>query len=232
MKQLTKLPRAIAFDLDGTLADTIGQLAAAINDMLVALNHDPLPVDQIRSYVGDGQNLLIVRSLLQDATINDVNAINNDLLQQARALFGDSYMHKLPNGFKLYDGVKESLEHFNKLGIKLFVVSNKPHRFVVPLIEYMGLQLLFTELLGSEVLKERKPNAKPLLYLLDKYNIKPQEAIMVGDSVNDLRCAQNAHAKSVIFTFGYHGNTDIENCGADFIFDSFWQLNDLITSIE
>lgn len=218
--------KALVFDLDGTLANTIGQIGKAVNATLVSLKREPLTQQDIALYVGNGMNYLLARAISRNYNV-DLDTFDKSLLNQSRAYFKEYYAKGLAYDFELYDDVASSLHYFKEQGLKLFVLSNKPHQFVIPLLEHMGLSQYIEEALGSEVLEYKKPDPRPLQYLLDKHHIKNTEAMMVGDSINDLQCAINAKVKSVIFTYGYHGQDDVRAFKADYIFDKFIQLKQL-----
>lgn len=228
---LTHRPRAILFDLDGTLAHTLPQLSVAACKVAQAMNI-PLPTsEQMASYVGNGVAMLLSRVLMgrHDITLDQVPA---DKLQQARALFSKFYSESLHQDFEIYPYVKEGLELFSKMNIALGVVTNKPHVFAEPLLKYMGLSPYFKAILGGEVLDKRKPDPKPLFYVLDKLQVPASQAIMVGDSINDVKAGENAQMPTVAFTYGYDGGYDLrKDCHPDYLFDSFKQLIDLIESL-
>lgn len=229
--KLSTLPKALVFDLDGTLAHTLPQLSMATNDTLRELGIRELPLDVVGSYVGNGVNYLISRSIKNDFACSP-DDLDPELMRRAREIFNRCYKNILDTNFRVFDGVSDGLAYFRSRGIVLLVLTNKAHYFARPLLGFMGIDSYFDEIMGSEVIKERKPDPAPLLYLLERHNLKPGECVMVGDSMNDLQCARNAGACSVIFTYGYHGSTDIRQCGADYVFDTFGELTDLIRGIN
>lgn len=224
-------PQAILFDLDGTLAHTLPQLGLAVTKSMQQMGVKEPTSEEMSSYVGNGATMLLGRALLgrHDITIDEVPP---EQLKEARSWFNKFYLEGLSENFMVYAGVKEGLEYFCSKGIKLGVVTNKPHIFAEPLIKFMGLQPYFAQVLGGEVLKERKPNPQPLYYVLEKLGAKPEHSLMVGDSINDVKAGENAHMATVAFTYGYDGGYDLHTtCHPDYLFAQFSELTDLIRSL-
>ncbi len=223
-------PELLLFDLDGTLAHTVPQLALAAQETAQALNIKAPSLDEVAHFVGNGVMMLLTRTIVGrfEAQITDVDP---KLLQQARKIFNERYLQGLPRNFTVYPGVKTGLEHFNALGLKCAVVTNKPQMFAKPLLELMGLSSYFAYILGGEVLPVRKPDPKPLLYVCEKLQVKPEHALMVGDSVNDIKAGQNAAIPTVAFSYGYNGGHDVREFNPDYAFDSFDELTTLIDSL-
>lgn len=224
--------QAILFDLDGTLAHTLPQLSIAVSKVA---RHMGLPVpnkETMSTYVGNGVTMLLGRVLLGRHDIS-LDEVPPEKMKEARALFNQYYSEGLSSNFELYAGVKEGLATFRAMNIKLAVVTNKPHIFAAPLIKFMGLNGYFDYVLGGEVLPVRKPDPRPLLYVLDKLAVAPEMALMVGDSINDVKAGQNAHMATVAFTYGYNGGYDLHTyCHPDYLFERFSQLTELIKSLD
>lgn len=196
MGKLTVLPKALLFDLDGTLANTIPQLAIAASKSAVAIGLNPPSVETTKGFVGNGVNMLLARVIAGrfDVELKDVEP---SLLKRARDVFNVEYTKGLDKDYNLYEGVKEGLEYFKSRGIKLAVVTNKPQMFALPLLSYMGIKDYFDFILGGEVIPERKPDPTPLYYVLDKLQVSKDDAVMVGDSNNDIEAGNNANMTTV-----------------------------------
>ena len=165
-------------------------------------------------------DLLLARAILgrKDITLVEVPA---EQLNQARESFSRHYMAGLKENFEVYPGVLEGLKNFKRMGIKLAVVSNKPNKFVRPLMEYMGFWPYLDLAMGGEVLPKKKPDPMPLNYVLKRYGIEPHEAMMVGDSNNDIRAGKNAGVVTVALTYGYNGGQDLHEENPDYLYDDF-----------
>ena len=226
--ELQRRPQAMIFDLDGTLIHTLPQLSRAVCRVAHEMGLAEPDGKTMSEYVGNGVAMLLGRILVGRHDV-DLKEIPEDKRDQARALFNKYYAEGLSQDFELYAGVKEGLEYFHSLGIKLLLVTNKPHIFAKPLMGHAGLAPLFSVILGGEVLDKRKPDPAPLFHVLEKVGIKPEDAVMVGDSINDVKAGENAHMPTVAFTYGYNGGYDLHtSCHPDYLFDSFSELTALI----
>lgn len=218
-QHLAHRPELIMFDLDGTLAHTLPQLTLALCQMAQELDlHVPTP-HEVGLYVGNGMDLLLARTILgrSDATVAEVDPA---LLAWARKSFVRHYGAGLEHNFELYPDVLAGLKAFHEAGIKLAVVSNKPDQFVQPLMEYMGLKPYIDLALGGGKLAH-KPDPEPLNYVLQHFKVKPEQALMVGDSNNDIRAGKNAGVPTVALTYGYNGGQDLRKEEPDLLFDNF-----------
>lgn len=222
-----KRPKVIIFDLDGTIAHTIPQLAIAAREAIIAVGCKPPEVEKVQTFVGNGAKLLLARCLTGrfDTKIDEVD---KDLLDKSWEAFKVSYMKNLAYNYQVYNGVYGALAYFKSLGILLAVSSNKPNIFIKPLLKYMGLYQYFDYCLGGEVLEHKKPHPEPLEHVAKSLNVDVSDCLMVGDSVNDIEAGHNAKMVTVGFTFGYNGNKDIRDCHPDFVFDSYKELVKLI----
>ena len=228
--KLQHVPKGLIFDLDGTLADTLPQLALAAKLSCEAAGLKAPTVDEAKTYVGNGVKLLLIRAIAgrRDAVPEDVDP---SLLAKVRELFNHYYSEGLPNNYRVYPGVKAGLAFFKEQGIKLGVCTNKPQMFAVPLLKYMGLFSCFDFVLGGEVLQERKPDPRPVLYVAQKLKVRPDECAMVGDSENDVFAGQRAGMSTVFFTYGYF-SADPDTIDPDHIFNDFSALTALIKQLQ
>ncbi|WP_274572342.1 phosphoglycolate phosphatase [Neisseria leonii] len=191
--------QAVIFDLDGTLCDSVADLAASANAMRAALNLAPLPQDTIESYVGDGVGVLVHRSLTADYCGRAEPA----LWEQGFVSFVRHYAEHIADATRLYPETEAGLQLLKSLGIPLAVVTNKNEVLAVKLLKALGLADYFTIVLGGDSLPEKKPSPAPLLHVAEILGIAPQEMMMVGDSANDILAAKAAGCLSVGVTFGY-----------------------------
>ena len=227
---LTHKPQALLFDLDGTLADTIPQLAKAARRTAEALGIAVPSLETTKGYVGNGIQLLLSRIICGrfEATTLDVAP---ELLKKAREYFNVFYTEGLKEDYALYPHVVETLSYGREHGIKLAVVTNKPQMFAKPLLEHMGIAPYFDYILGGEVLDVKKPEVEPLLFVLDKLKVATSEAVMVGDSANDMLPALKLNMTSVFFTFGYCRG-DITPTQPTYKLSSYKEFLDLLKSLS
>ncbi|HAT8539678.1 TPA: phosphoglycolate phosphatase [Vibrio vulnificus] len=218
--------KLIAFDLDGTLLDSVPDLAVAADQATRAVGFPGVTELQVRDYVGNGADILIGRALSQSLTINP--ELSDELRAQARELFDNFYQqtgHKLSH---LYPTVKETLKELHQAGFTLALVTNKPSKFVPDVLQQHGIADYFVDVLGGDSFPEKKPNPIALNWLMEKHQIQPTEMLMVGDSKNDILAAKNAGCASFGLTYGYNHGEPIAASEPDFVADSLAQLLDVV----
>ena len=218
------LPQLIAFDLDGTLVDSVPDLTAATDRMLVQLGRPAAGEDKVRGWVGNGAAMLVKRALAGSADPALVELVDAQLHLDAIHLFRTCYQEENGRQSLLYPGVQEVLEAFAGLGIKMAVITNKPLVFTEPLLEYLGITGFFQSVLGGECLPHRKPHPLPLLYTCERLGVEPKHALMVGDSRNDVEAAKAAGMTSAALTYGYNHGEPVSASDPDWLLDDFREL--------
>ncbi|MGC1329758.1 phosphoglycolate phosphatase [Pseudomonas sp.] len=206
-----KLPRLVMFDLDGTLIDSVPDLAAALDKTLLKLGHPAAGLEAARTYVGNGARVLVRRGLAGGLDHGAVGEIETD---EALALFMDAYAgsHALT---KVYPGVRESLKWLQKRGVAMALITNKPEQFVAPLLDELKLGRFFKWIIGGDTLPQQKPDPAALLFVMKMAGVAPAEALFVGDSRNDVLAATAANVQCVALSYGYnHGRPIAEESPA------------------
>lgn len=204
--------RSVTFDLDGTLLDTIADLAAGCDAMLAELGRTPLGVEKVRRFVGKGMAVLIERCL----TATDGRAPDAELLAQAIAVFRRHYAGINGRSAREYPGVRAGLEAFRALDLPLGVVTNKPAAFTGPLLERVGLADFFVVAVSGDTTANKKPHPEPILHACTILGVKPEENLHIGDSDNDILAARAAGCLAFAVPYGYteEGPVDTANCDA------------------
>ncbi len=226
MKFINK--KVIIFDLDGTLIDSAPDLALAINHMLKVLNRATFSEDIIRSWVGNGAEVLVKRAL--SSSFNIDKNLDVDLYKDALGIFLDFYSQNLTVFTSTYPKVIPTLKTLKDAGYVLVIVTNKPYDFIEPILESLGLVSLFDFYLGGDSLKKKKPDPLPLIYVCQKLDVKVDECVMVGDSKNDILAAKSAKMQSIGLSYGYNYDEDIGYYEPDLVCDEFSSI--LKTFIE
>lgn len=198
MKKLPEI-QAVAFDLDGTLVDSIGDLAASCNAMRQALDLPLLEESVLLSFVGDGIGRMVHRALTNDHE----SLAEQSLWEKGFALFVRHYMEHLTDRTRPYPQVEDTLGLLKTLHLPLAVITNKSERFAAMILRQLGLEDEFSLLIGGDTLPEKKPHALPLLHACENFGIAPEHLLMVGDSRNDILAAKNAGCVSCGVMFGY-----------------------------
>ncbi len=214
--------KLIIFDLDGTLIDSVPDLAAAVNHMLTELGYRAYDEHLIRLWVGNGAQTLVKRALSGSVTIDET--IDETHFMQALNIFLTHYSKNLALHTKAYENVVTTLQQLQKRGYRLAIVTNKPVEFVSPILEALSLQQYFEYFIGGDSLPERKPHPMPLLHVCEKLGTTVDEAVMIGDSKNDLLAANAAHMQSIGVTYGYNYDEEISVYDPDIIVDDFAEL--------
>jgi len=204
---------AVALDLDGTLLDTIGDIAGAANAMRTELGLPSLAQDRLESFVGGGMQQLVHRALTDD---RDGKA-HPELHAQGIESFTRHYDHMLADTTRPYAGVIDGLDQLRAMGMRLAVITNKPFRFSVPILERTGLSGYFEIVLGGDSLAEKKPHPLPLLTVCERFSIQAAELLMVGDSHFDRDAAIAAGSPCLLLRYGYE---DIAGLACDGHIDS------------
>ncbi|WP_353154927.1 phosphoglycolate phosphatase [Pollutimonas bauzanensis] len=203
---------AVLLDLDGTLLDTIPDLANASNAMRRELGMSPLSQDTIASYVGKGTENLVQRTLSNnpEGTVPDSASVERGL-----EIFGRHYHTVNGEQAVLYPGVLEGLRAFQASGMKMAVVTNKPTEFTLPLLERSGLAGFFEHIVCGDTCARKKPDPMPLLHACELLQVNPEDALAIGDSVNDALAARAANIAVLAVPYGYNEGMDVRTLEVD-----------------
>ncbi len=204
----------IIYDFDGTLVDTLFDIADAVNLSLNDLGLKSLSRATIRKYVGKGVERLMDQSINGEAD-----------LPRAVELFRKHYAQNLINHSRFYPFAQEILEHFREK--KQAICSNKPEDFVRRIL--LSLESLdpFDAILGGDSLKSRKPDPEGLLYLLERFQCSPEQAVLVGDSQVDIETGKRAGVYTCAVSYGFGDSEEIAAAGPDCLIDHLAELKNL-----
>ena len=214
-----KNKKHLIFDLDGTLIDSVPDLALAVNMTMQELNRDIFCLDIVRVWVGNGSEVLIKRALSADVIID--NDLDEALFNEAHKLFLDFYAQNVCVDTIMFEGVKNTLEVLKDKSYILSIVTNKPYEFVEPILKSFEIDTLFEFYIGGDSLEVKKPNAEPLLYVCEKLKFKIEDSVMIGDSKNDILAATNCNMTSIAVSYGYNYDEDISIHKPTYIIDNF-----------
>jgi phosphoglycolate phosphatase len=216
--------KMMLFDLDGTLVDTAPDFRNSVNYMLEHYSEPLVTLEEIRDWVGYGGRELIRRTMLAKKIEFDDAKLDTML-----ELFLSHYTENIDDDSKLYDNVKETLVFLKDNNITLSVCTNKDEKLSNTLLEKLDVLHLFDYLVGAHTFEKRKPHPMPILKTLEHLNMSKEEAVMIGDSITDLKSAQGAGIPIVLVDYGYTDNKDIYN-EADLVISNFSKLKELIRS--
>ncbi len=226
-KQFPIAIEAVMIDLDGTLLDTIPDLAAATNGMLEELGRQTLPLDTVRNFVGKGIPRLVERALARDID----GHVPPEALAQALPVFEKVYSGINGSFTTIYPGVREGLEQMRAAGFRLACVTNKAGAFTLPLLERMGLAEFFELTVAGDTLPRRKPDPLQLLHTCERFGVVPARMLMVGDSGNDVLAARAAGCPVFCVPYGYNEGHDVHALDVDAIVGALTDCMPLIQKI-
>ena len=215
--------QAIAFDLDGTLVDSIHDLARAANLSRADLGLAALNSDRVASFVGDGAASLVARVL---ADSHSAEYTGTEIQLQGMALFNAHYLAGLSLATAFYPKVQETLHMLHERGLPLAIITNKPERFTLPLLRQLGVFEHFEVIVSGDSLPKKKPAPEPLQFAALQLNVELANMLMVGDSENDILAARAAGCPVVAVSYGY--GSDIESLGADAVIHRFDELREYL----
>lgn len=208
--------KAIIFDLDGTLVDSARDLQDAANVLLAEQGLRPLRLDEVKAMIGDGVAKLVERA---------VTAAGGDLsrLPALAARFLAIYEANASRHTEAYPTVRETLEGLRRCGLSLAVVTNKPFAATNSILGDLGLSAFFDAVIGGDTLPERKPHPAPVLLALERLDVAPEAALMVGDNYHDVQAARAAGVRALAVTYGYSHRPHAE-LGAERLLDTLSEL--------
>ena len=200
-------PAAVIFDLDGTLLDTLEDLADSMNRALEGMGHPPHPVDAYRVFVGDGVEMLARRALPEASRDRETVART---ARSMKEIFGAAWNVKT----RPYDGIPELLDTLEERGLKVAVLSNKPHDLTrIAVGAYFDLDR-FAAVYGARDGVPRKPDPTAAIALAAELGVAPAECLYFGDTNTDMQTAVGAGMHAVGVTWGFREEPELRAAGA------------------
>ena len=204
--------RAVAYDLDGTLVDSVGDLAFAANLMREELGLAPIPESEIKTYIGKGIGNLVRRAVMRGRDRGD--DVSDAYVAAALAICERHYAQVMCRTTRPYPFAVDGLEAALDKGFRLAVITNKAARFTERMLEELDIAKYFELTLCGDSLPHKKPHPEPLIYAAKHFGIPPSELLMVGDSENDTQAAHNAGSPTFIVRYGYYQGHDLAELNA------------------
>lgn len=221
---LSRKPQMILIDVDGTLVDSVPDLAWCVDEMMRALDMPARGEAAVRNWVGNGVERLVRRAL-----INSLDGEPDEaLFQRALPVFMDLYQDNVSKRSVLYPGVLEALDYMKAAGYALGCVTNKATQFTLPLLKDLGLHDYFGIIICGDKLAKKKPDPLPLLHAAQHFGVEPAQALMIGDSVSDVKAARAAGFQIVCMSYGYNHGQDIRDFDPDAVLDSMIEIKELL----
>lgn len=221
---MIRLPKMVLIDVDGTLVDSVPDLAFCVDEMMKRLDMPTHGETKVRDWVGNGVERLTRRALIGQLDGEPDEA----LFQKAYPIFLELYAENTSKRSVLYPGVLDGLDYLERAGFQLGCVTNKAAQFTIPLLKDLGVYDRFDIVVAGDTLPEKKPHPRPLLHAAAHFGVGPEDSLMVGDSVSDVKAARAAGFQIVCMSYGYNHGVDIRTANPDAVIDSMAELPGLL----
>lgn len=210
----------VAFDLDGTLIDSVPDLAVAVQRALAGQGLAQPQETHVRDWVGNGAPVLIERALNWALGKAPDTTLNTRAYEAFLAYYSQAPDHLT----RLYPGALEVLEAVSAAGLRQVLITNKPERFIAPILQHFSMSRYFDLTLGGDSLAQKKPHPLPLLQAAKKWRLNPSECAMVGDSRHDVGAGKAAGFTTFALPDGYNHGEPIALSSPDVLLDCLFDL--------
>ena len=221
---MLKKPKMILIDVDGTLVDSVPDLAYCVDEMMRRLGRPPHGEAKVRNWVGNGVERLVRRALVGQLE----GEPSDEDFAAAYPLFIELYADNTSKRSALYPGVREGLDYLKAQGYRLGCVTNKAAQFTIPLLRELGIHDEFGIVVSGDTLPVKKPDPGPLLHAAEQLGVGPGDSLMLGDSKSDVTAARAAGFQIVCMSYGYNHGEDIRRYSPDAVIDSMAELRGLL----
>ena len=218
----------VLIDVDGTLVDSVPDLAYCVDEMMKQLDMPTHGEAKVRNWVGNGVERLVRRALIGKLDGEPDEA----LYEKAYPVFLELYSENTSKRSCLYPGVKEGLEYLKGEGYKMGCVTNKAAQFTEPLLKDLAVSDYFSIIISGDTLPVKKPDPMPLLHAAKFFNVAPEQALMIGDSISDVKAARAAGFRIVCMSYGYNHGVDIREANPDGVMDSMAELPEVLGKLR
>lgn len=219
-----KIPQLVLIDVDGTLVDSVPDLAFCVDQMMLQLGLPERGETAVRLWVGNGVEKLVKRAL-----VNSLDGEpDSDLFEKALPLYWQLYENNICVRSRLYDGVIEGLDYLKAQGYRLGCVTNKARSFTIPLLQQIGIWQYFELAICGDDTPRKKPDPLPLLTAAEQMKVKPEQALMLGDSKSDVQAARAAGFQIICMSYGYNHGEDIRSYAPDAVIDSMADIKQFL----
>ena len=215
-------PKLVMIDVDGTLVDSVPDLAYCVDQMMIRLEMPIRGEEKVRHWVGNGVPRLVERALTDELD----GFPSQEAFDKAYPIFLDLYAQNSSVRSTLYEGVIEGLDYLKSKDCLLSCVTNKAEQFTLPLLKSLGIIDYFGIVISGDTLEKKKPDPLPLIHGANFFKINPKECLMLGDSVSDVKAARAAGFQIICMSYGYNHGNNIADENPDLVIDSMNQLRD------
>lgn len=201
--------KTLIFDLDGTLIDSLNDIAKCMNQVLEELNLNSYKIEEYNNFVGGGVDFLVANVLKKNTPLRLKQKVTNN--------FKKLYEETLHSSTKPYKGIYELLDELVKLNYNLAILSNKPHKFTLAYVNKLFSKYKIKEIHGQKKFIEKKPNPKAAIQIAKAFNTPCEEIFFIGDTKTDMQTAKNANMIAIGVLWGFRDKEELLKYGADFL---------------
>ena len=221
---MLKRPEMVLIDVDGTLVDSVPDLAYCVDEMLKQLDMPTRGEASVRHWVGNGVERLVKRGLMNKLNGEPDEALYN----KALPIFRNLYAENTSKRSRLYDGVPQALEFLASTGVKIGCVTNKASEFTLPILKDLGISNYFENVLCGDMVERKKPDPLPLIQSAEILGVPATASMMIGDSMSDVKAARAAGFSIVCMSYGYNHGEDIRDYNPDAVIDSMAEIKSIV----
>lgn len=221
---MLKKPQMVLIDVDGTLVDSVPDLAYCVDEMMKQLGMPEHGEVKVRNWVGNGVERLTRRALIGRLD----GEPDEKLFEKAYPIFLDLYDKNVCERSCLYDGVREAVDFLKSTDVKIGCVTNKNAQFTLPILEKLGVKDDFEIIICGDTLTKKKPDPEPLLHAARELGVDPLNSLMLGDSMSDVKAARAANFNIICMSYGYNHGENIRDYNPDAVVDSMNEIRNII----
>ncbi len=218
-----KKPELICYDFDGTLCNTLPDIAASMNIAFKQHGFDEIPEERVRDFIGSGISKLVEQSVFYVLSKYSNGPLDPEVLKEVGNEMATHYNAHLTDRSHLYNDTIKILKHFSS--VHQIIVSNKPEEMVKKMLKHYKIDHYFNLVVGGDTLDVCKPDLKVWEYIMTTMNFSEKiKGLMVGDSLPDVQFGKAAKLKTVAVSYGYNDVPVLKTAGADHIIDTLTEL--------
>ncbi|NQY51420.1 MAG: phosphoglycolate phosphatase [Piscirickettsiaceae bacterium] len=209
--------KMVLIDLDGTMVNSVPDLAWCIDEMMKELDMPAHGEEKVKNWVGNGVPRLIKRALIGQL----YGEPDDPIFAKAYPIFMNLYADNHSKRSLLYPHIMEGLQWLRDRNMHIGCVTNKDEQFTLPILKNLNIYNYFQIIISGDTLPSRKPNPAPLLHGAAFFGIAPKNAMMIGDSISDIKASRAAGFDIICLSYGYNHGIDISTANPDAVINSF-----------
>lgn len=215
--------KAITFDLDGTLINTVYSLNETINRLMDKYNLEKITLDETKLFIGNGYKIYVEKAINKSINIKkDPSLIK--YLAECQKDYLEIFKETSTYNLKIYDGILETIKYLKENNIKVICITNKPHNDAIKVLNKAFDNNTFDLIIGDDGIRPLKPNPLLLDIILNEFKINKNEIIHVGDTKTDMEFANNANIKSIGCAYGFRGWNELEKYNPTYIVNNAFEI--------